>query len=80
MQLIFDTTPEQDAAILAHHAVTAPEMPIEDFVKVGIAARLDEIVAWYTDQKTRGIVQAYLDASPDARAAVDAALKLAITP
>lgn len=77
MNLTFETTPEQDAAIRAHHDLTAPETPIDDFVKQGIADRLNELVTWYNDQKTRNIVQAYKDATADERALVDVTLKLA---
>lgn len=76
MKLTIDTTPEQDAAIVAHHAILAPEVPLDQFILAGIQLRINDIVAWYIDQKVRNLVQAYKDAEPAARSSVDDALDL----
>lgn len=71
MTLSFETTPEQDAALVAYHAYNAPEIPFEEWMAGQMSAIVSRTVEWFNEQRLRAIKDAYMNGTPLQRAQTD---------
>lgn len=77
---LFVTTDEEEAAITASRLATAPELPDNDtFINTVVRANvLTPAVKLYIEAQVTRVADAYRAATPEERAAAEAALRVSL--